>query len=297
MKKKINSIICLVLSFALFVTMSACSSRKTEDHGQEGDRLGSDNNPIDESGDNNKSDYRLVSENGEYFIVFDNPAAYQVSNQETATIDFLTMKEFKDSVTKGKLTDTQKEIMATAFPKNSVGAVKTCDFNNLYIPKLPQGCATSGVSWQGQSYSFELVLSNDSFGWLHYLTEDQFVSRFQEDYVKYFDKDTITVTKTEILEDGKEATFYSTRAGQLMNVRYTLSVGEKTIVVDKTFRLQMNNSELSTSSTVPSNVALYCTSDEGFYYISLYDFVDDPTDEWLLNFGLQKYVDNGYAVK
>ena len=69
MKKKINSIICLVLSFALFVTMSACSSRKTEDHGQEGDRLGSDNNPIDESGDNNKSDYRLVSENGEYLII------------------------------------------------------------------------------------------------------------------------------------------------------------------------------------------------------------------------------------
>jgi len=48
---------------------------------------------------------------------------------------------------------------------------------------------------------------------------------------------------------------------------------------------------------VPSNIALYCTSDEGFCYVSLYNFTNDPTDEWLMNFGLQKYVDNGYAVK
>lgn len=82
-----------------------------------------------------------------------------------------------------------------------------------------------------------------------------------------------------------------------MNLRYSLTVGEKVIVVDKTFRLQMNNSDIVTSSTVPSNIALYCTSDEGFCYVSLYDFTNDPTDEWLMNFGLQKYVDNGYAVK
>lgn len=287
MKKKINIIICSILSFTLFMTMSACSSQETDNYGQDG------NNATKYKSDaNNQSDYSIISENGEHFIVFDNLAEYQVGNQDIATIDFPNMKEFKDSVTKGKLTDIQKKIMATAFPKNSAGAVKTCDFNNLYVPKLPQGCATNGVSWQGQSYAFGLVLSDNSFGWFNYLPEDQFESRFQNDYVKYFDKDTISVTKTETLEDGKEATFYSTREGQLMNIRYTLTVGEKTIAVDKTFRLQMNNPELATSSTVPVNVALYCTSEEGFYYISLYGFTDDPADEWLINFGLQKYVDD-----
>jgi len=297
MKTKIYSLICIVVSVVMCILLSACSTQVSsgDSLNDNGSEL-NENNVYDATQDND-SDYMLISDNGEFLIIFDDLNSYQVDNQETATIDFATMKEFKDSVTKGLLTDTQKRIMATAFQKNDTGAILTCDFNNLYVPKLPSSGSFNGVSWEGQTYSFDLTLNDSVFGWLTYLTESQYNNKYQEDYLNYFDKDTITVTNTETLEGEKVATYYTTRAGQLMNLRYSLTVGEKVIVVDKTFRLQMNNSDIVTSSTVPSNIALYCTSDEGFCYVSLYNFTNDPTDEWLMNFGLQKYVDNGYAVK
>lgn len=276
MKAKIYTLICLVLSLTMCIMLSACSTHDNQSKNED-----------------KYSDYKLISENNEFFIVFDDLNMYQEENQDTATIDFSTMKEFKDSVTKGLLNDTQKRIMATAFQKNSAGAIKVCDFNNLYIPKLPTNGVVNGVSWQGQSYSFGLSLSDGVFGLLAYLTESQFNRSYQEDYVGLFNRDTINVTKTETLDDGKVATYYTTRTGELMNVRYTLTVGTTIIEVDKTFRLKMQSSELPTSSTVPSNVELYITSGDTFCYVSLYDFSEDPTDEWLSNFGLERFVDGG----
>ena len=297
MKTKIYCLICIVISIAMCISLSACSTQVSSDDDLNDDGSKFNEKDVYDTTHDNDSDYMLICDNDAFLIVFDDLNSYQVDNQETATIDFATMKEFKDTVTKGLLTDTQKRIMATAFQKNNAGAIMTCDFKNLYVPKLPSGGAVNSVSWEGQSYSFDLTLNDGVFGWLTYLTESQYNSKYQEAYLNYFSKDTITVTKTETLEDGKVASYYTTRAGQLMNLRYSLTVGEKVIVVDKTFRLQMNNSDLVTSSTIPSNIALYCTSEEGFCYISLYDFTDDPTDEWLLSFGLQKYLDNNYVTK
>jgi len=199
-------------------------------------------------------------------------------------------------VTKGQLTEGQKEIMATSFQRDSAGAIMVCDFNNLYVPTLPEGGSVNGVVWSGQSYSFDLNFDNKASGWLYCLTEKQYNDRYQRDYVTLFDRDIITVTKTETLEDGKVAIYHTTSAGQLMNIRYTLETDKQTIVVDKTFCLQMDT-PVPTSATVPFRVELYCTSEEGFYHVYLNGFTEDPTDEWLASFGLQKYVDNDHVAK
>ena len=293
---KVNQQACLFL-LTMCIILSACSIQENS-----GDVLKNDTTHQSETdeknvNEDNNSNYTLICDNDEFFIIFDDPDVYQGDNQEIATIEFPTMRDFKDSVTKGLLTDAQIRIMATSFQKNSTGAIMLCDFNNLFIPKLPANGVVNGVSWEGQSYAFDLTLDDGIFGWLHFMPESQFNSRYQEDYLELFNRDTITVTKTERLDNGKVVTYYTTRTGELMNIRYTLTVGITTIEVDKTFRLRMQNTELATSSTVPSNITLYVTSGDAFCYISLYNFSEDPTDEWIASFGLQKFVDDDHVSK
>ena len=76
-----------------------------------------------------------------------------------------------------------------------------------------------------------------------------------------------------------------------MNVRYTLTSEGQIITVDKTFRLRMENPELTESSEVPSGIRLYGTSSDGVWYASLYHFSADPTDEWLMSFALEEYTE------
>ena len=277
MKNKFYSIICLLLVSALCIAMSACSNG--------------------ESKQNSQADYKLIRKNGACFIEFENLSTYQNGACQIGSITFDTVKEFKDSVTKGLLTEGQKEIMASSFERDSTGAIKVCDFDNLYVPDLPANGTVNSVSWNGTSYSFSLDLGNDLFGSLYYLTESQYNERYQRDYLDLFNRDTITVTKTETLEDGKVATYHTTRTGQLKSVRYTLKTGDQTITVDMVFVLQTNYPELVQVSAFPSTVKLYCSSEEGFYQVVMHDFTQDPTDEWLASFGLQKYVENDHAVK
>lgn len=292
MKTNIYTFICAIISILLCISMSGCSNAINE-------------KDVYAASQNSYSDYKLFRDNGEFVIILNNLDSYLGNNQEcaSATIDFDNMKDFKDTVTKGLLTAAEKSIMA-GFKKNSDGAIITCDFNNLYVPIVPDNFEVGGVSWEGSNYGFSLLSDDGAFGSFIYLPEDTYNNIFQSEYSNFFDRDLITVTKSEILEDGKEETFYTTRSGQFKKICYSLTDGEKTIVVDKAFWLQIDNSNydlsafgIETSSTVPNDIHLYCISEEGFCYISLFKLNEDPTDEWLANFGLQKYVDTDNTVK
>ncbi len=239
---------------------------------------------------NNQADYRIVRENGQCFIVFDNIAKYVLKHPHPdipATIEFDTIQTFKDSVTKGKLTYAQKEIIVNAFPRNSDGKIPCCDFDKLYAPVLPVGGTVGGVSWKGEAYSFQLTLNDNASGYLHCLTEEAYQEKYQNDFLNFFDRDTITVTKTEDLGNGKAATYYTTTAGELMNIRYGYAKGALNFVIDKTFRLKMNNPELTPASEeIPSAIDLFCRSAEGYFHISLHDLCEDPADDWLSAFGI-----------
>ena len=60
----------------------------------------------------NNSDYSIIESDDGYSIIFENSEKYKVSDDMQAcmlgSIDFPSMKEFKDTVTKGLLTDRNK---------------------------------------------------------------------------------------------------------------------------------------------------------------------------------------------
>lgn len=285
MKTNIYSFVCVVVSVLLCISFSACSSasNKTDVYAT----------------NHNNSDYTLIRNNNKFALAFDNFDVYRENSDDCAlaTVEFPNMKEFKDTVTKGLLTDSQKRIVA-GFPKNNDGTIITCDFNNLHVPEVPDDIAVGTVDWRGADYYFGLHSDDGAFGWLVCFPEYLYDSIFQSDYLNSFDNSMITVTKSEVLEDGTQEIFYTTSNGQLKNIRYSFTDNGKTIFVDKQFILQLDNSNydlslfgLKVSSTVPECIYLYGISEEGYYTVSLYNLTNDPTDEWLANFGLRQYID------
>ena len=246
---------------------------------------------LNEKKNTTSSDYSLINIDEKNYIIFDNMAQYGYEEQnELATLNFDSMKEFKDCVTNGKLEDWQKNIIATAFQKNDIG-VLSCDFNNLYVPSISSKGTVDCVSWKGESYSFFLTLNNNTFGFMYYYTQEQYNNAYKNDYENFFNNDAITVDRTEQTEDGKTEIYYSTKAGELKQVRYLLTDDDKTIVVDKTYRLNMNNPLLDNSAEYPSNVTLYCIENNEYYVVDLFEFSEEPSDLWLLSFEIEKYVD------
>ncbi len=277
MKIKFNNLVHLGLIFILCLSMTACYNGNAEF--------------------NSDADYKITSENGQNYIVFDESANYAASTQVLATISFNSLKEFKDTVTKGNLTESQKAQIAAAFPKDEKGNILTCDFENLYAPALPKDVSMGIVGWRGETYSFGFDTTDSVFGYLHYLTPSGYKELFNYEYETFFDRDLINVTETKDLGDGKTATYYTTIAGRFMRVRYTLSEGSKTCVIDKSYALEWYSLDEKVSSTVPYTINMYCSDAKTYYSVDMFEFTEDPTDEWLIQFGVTPYVETDAVVK
>ena len=233
-------------------------------------------------------DYTLIKNENGCYLTFDDISKYQNNSSNGSSvlgeIIFGSVKEFKDTVTKGLLTDWQKEIVSRF--ENVGDNIQTCDFNNLYEPKLPQGSNAKEVYWNGTAYSYLVMMSDQSFGYVRCYTKEMYDEIFQSKYEDFFNQDTITVTGTEVI-DGKEITYYKTSTGvSSYNERYTLTNGNKTVTVDKIFY----------SSNMLNRVTLYCTDGFLHYTVTLHKLTEDPTDEWLLEFGLKPYIENDHEV-
>ena len=240
-------------------------------------------------------DFSIVYRDGKYYVEFDNVSIYEdVDNCMVANLEFASLKEMKDTVTKGLLSRGEKIVIAMAFPRDENG-ILFCDFDNLYAPVLPTGVRADGVLWAGDTYSFGFHFDDRAFGYLHYYTESVYYDIFQREYEDFFDRDLITVTETKTLDDGKVATYYSTSSGKFMNIRYSLTKEDKTFIIDKSFclyhRLGTSFGLPEASATVPSDVTIYCIDDNGYYAVDLFHLTKDPDDSWLLDFGLAPYIE------
>lgn len=280
-----NKLLIFIFTNALTICilLSACSDNANKHNSQNtGDYV---NLP----GYNSSTDYSLVDIDGSKYIIFDRISKYENNGQnQLATIDFTSVKDFYDVVTKGQLEEWQKSIIVDAFPKDKNG-IPTCDFDNLFEPVLPDGGKYDSVSWRGQSYSYSITFNNEIFGFLHCYTREEYNNEYADEYEGFFDKETINVSNTDRFDDGKTATYYSTSIGEFMQIRYTITSEKKVYVVDKTFRLKMNNASASVSDELPINITLYCVQDDTCFVLDLFGFADDPSDIWLLSFGLKAY--------
>ena len=236
-------------------------------------------------------DYTIIEQNGKHYIVFEDPTVYQIWAVDVASVEFNSLADFKDSVMNDKLSVWDKQIMTTVFEKDEVG-ILTPDFNNLFEPYMPSDCTIDAVSWEGIYYTFGVLTSSGAFGYIRNRSQEEYSKIFQEDFENYFNQDTIIeVTETIETDDGKNITTYRTSMAELKNISYTLSVGNKTIVVDERYTLKLSHDLLPTSDTVPSRITLYIIENGIYSVVTLHGFEEKPSEEWLLEFGMQPYVD------
>lgn len=300
MKFKIKSLICIVLSIITCFGLVSCNEPTSKVDNQTETKETHQEPYYSED-----MDYSLKKVDGKNYLIFDDPALYPVYNQQfgsvpVPSVTFSTMKEFKDGVARGFLTEDQKKTVAQ-FDRDDTNNILVCDFENLYEPALPNSVDLDYVSWKGETYTCIFKFSESNVrGYLDYLKDDQYDALYQSEYVNFFDGSNITVTKTENLDNGKVATYYKTSTSELKRVRYVLNQGDKTIMVDKHFLIETQATGMfvpPVSSVIPYRVDLYCTDEAQKFLITLSNLTEDPTDEWLLEFGLEKYVDDGTAVK
>ncbi len=247
----------------------------------------------------NKTDHQdysfMLNESGEHCIVLENQKAYAGNRQILARVYFKNMKEFKDSVVNGKLTVAQKEIMAN-FTKDSEGRILVCDFDNLYCPTLPENQINS-VGWAGRTYAFSLSIDENISGTIQYLTKSIYESWYLDDYQNYLKSDTIHITKTEMINGDQKAIYYYTSEGKFVKVQYSFHKNGKEYCIDKSYTLSMKNKSFKFTPNVPVKVKIYCIDGDLHYITTLFGFTEDPTDAWLLQFGLTKYVENDHVDK
>lgn len=268
---------CLVFLLTVTFGLSACNIDKDGEDGENNDYI------------KQMHDYRIEQKSGNNYITFINISKYeeQGSNQ-IASLSFSTMDDFVTSVTSGSLKDWQKNVIVNSFERDAYG-IKVCDFDNLYVPVMPRKATICGVDWSGESYSFYIEFDDDVFGYLYLYTKEQYQNVYTRDYEEYFNRDSITVTRVEKIDENTTVTYYSTSQADLKQVRYVLSSEGKQFIVDKTYRLKAVNSNFEISESVPSNVTLYCTQGESVYVIDLFGFVSVPTDAWLLKMGITEW--------
>ena len=244
---------------------------------------------------NANKDYSLSQENGQHYLVFDDITKYERIPEEgvnigiDAYVSFSSMTEFRDAVIKGKLTDHQKTTIANHFRKDENGNVLICDMNNLYVPIAPEGSSIDKVDWTGQTYSVSLTLDSGVDCGYGNLPEKDYQSRYQQDYVELFNNNNITVTSQTVDKNGKTITRYDTDTSTYKSIQYTMTAGNKTIAVEKSYCLKTNSSSSDTSGSIPYRVNLYCTEGDQYYIFVLSDFDIAPTDQWLLKFGITEF--------
>lgn len=275
----------LALLLLICCILSACSQPAN---------VTNDNSVVNNSGE---SDYTLIETNGEWHLVFDDMSVYadgEKSAVDVCTLSFGGVKEMKDAIKSGDLEEWQKKIVATSFGKDQAG-IKVPNLEKLYVPKIPAGGVVDCVIWAGEVYSFSVTLDENTFGMIHVYTDKQYTNVFASDYENYFEKDTISVLDTETLDDGRSVTYYSTKAAQLMQVRYVKTEGSKTFTIDKTYRYNEEDPDVECNYSL-TNVTMYCEDGEKKYVADLFGFIEEPTDTWLLTFDLSEYIDNGPAV-
>ncbi len=290
MKTKLRTIICIMLTALICLSLFACAKGSGDGNSTSESSNVTENNP----------DYTLKSENGEHYIVFDDISKYEKNDGSSGMImgelEFSSMRELKDTVTNNKLSDYQKKTVARAFKRNDSNEVLTCDFNNLYVPTTPAEASIDSVYWSGQSYAFSMLFADNACGYLYYITRDSYDNLYRSEFEDFFENKLINISEIDDSEEGKTVIYYSTSTGHFKRIRYTLQ-NNKTMVVDKKFCLEINHDMAEASDTVPQSVNLYCNEGNSWYRLYLYNLTTDPTDEWLLDFGITPYVESDAVVK
>ncbi len=290
MNEKIILVITILM--ILSIVLVSCGNKKTPEESNTTNENEGVTNP-------KTSEYKLINKDGKCYLVFDDASVYTVDFFDgtivKSTLSYKSMEQFKNTVVGGELNEGHKNFIAVFFPKDENGHM-VCDFNNLYIPTLPIGdTSCSGIEWLGEEYSYVFKIG-DICGNAKFLPESLYESEYSSRYLSALAADYIIITSNEMIDSGKYEIYYQSGSFKYKRIRYSLSSGKKSFIIDKTYLLEVSDDDrwktYEANPDVPKDIYMYCKEEGNYYIISLTSLQEDPTDEWLLSFGITPYIDS-----
>lgn len=272
MKRKMISTICMILIATFCLGLTSCFKKTREPS----------------NFDLHVDDYSIVTRDGTHYIIFDDITKYKLPPELLVSISayltFNTVEDARQAVMNGTLNDGEKAHMVLAFPKDDIG-IPICDFNNMYVPKLPRKWTVSCFNWSGTHYSFPITAKDGSYGYISCISKGSYENSLKE-LDEMFDNENISIEELTVTADNKTIGIYTTDNTKEKEVIYKLSDRGRTVTVSKSYRFESKTSP-STSSPTLMRIEMYIEEDGVYSLVSLNNLVKDPTDRWLLKFGLE----------
>lgn len=210
-----------------------------------------------------------------------------------SVIEFKSLTEMKYAIKNNRFTKRQADVMkaSNSFKKDANG-IKICDPDNLYQPVLPDNLECGVVWLGGENYSFMIKSNSSISGTFHCLTKDAYDEAFKRMYTDYFEYGSATIKSIEDEYYGSIPTkvyHYNTVSGELKQIRYSLNVNGKTVIVDESYCLRMDSNDIPTSATVPFDISVYFVEGDKYYSVYLSNLSSRPTVNWLSQIGIEEF--------
>lgn len=222
--------------------------------------------------------YKLSYEDNGFYINFpegnDDPSWTGSGVSGPNAVTYNSLEEVRNVILTGKLSDTDISKMRCFFYRNEKGIILP-DLYNLYIPVYPDGSSPAeraSVTKEGYQVGGMIVM--------HEVGYNAAISE-QSNYTK---QEGITVTKTEKLSDKNGTVCYYTDQSNYTYkwVRYTLTKGSKTAVVDE-IRVVQGGSSAS------SELNIYYEENGLYYALKSRGPSKWLTEEEIMGYGLKLY--------
>ena len=274
-------ILSLFLIFSIALTLFGCDTvevKETESDIEISNRIKYDK----------VKDYKIQEIDGEYYVVFDDISRYiedpLSSGMFINPITYLTfenVEEMQNAIPNGKLTHTDKAIIANYFFKDDKGVIIS-DPYDVYLPVFPDETIVKcydTVTLVSRGYYFDAkFLDNDDayivFTCLtkkHYNTNLEYAKNDIQKKYKVWEKefDEIIGEKEVVNLDNRKI------------IQYTLSNEDKTMFV-------IEKQKFVDSTIKDYGAEIFCESNGAYFnvYIGNMDKVLDP--EWLFGFDVEK---------
>ena len=240
--------------------------------------------------------YSITESDGALYLNFTDAylaTGEQINNCQLGELQFDSLEDMRQSFLRNEFESTEYVIMQSAFKKTDEG-IRLCDMNALWDAQKPASTQVSFVSLLGEYYDHHLREDGMfSFGWIHYTSEQQRESLKERDYIQY-NRSYRTVTRKEtaefdgvpceIVESNSEYEYYR-------DIYVDIEEEGKTVSIVLRYLIDYTNDDgrLSPSETAPARVLMYGEQNGVSFVVSLYEFSQTPSFEWLSSFGLTPY--------
>ena len=203
-------------------------------------------------------------------------------------VDFASVDEFVKTLKNGNFSGRTLD-MVKRFEEDKYGRIKICNPNKIYEPTAPNNFSLSSITWEGETYSYNMSGPEDSHAWIYLHEKESFERNFKDEWSSRFMSDTTS-------DEGYTQTYFSTFAGEFKRKRYKLETNVATyekasnkteVYIVEYYRLKTIYSDFPTSSEIPYRIYMFVQNSGLQYEVRINDLNSPVTPEWLLQFGLK----------